>query len=93
MICSTALFNACFLEKLISLFDLGRHPAITLFGIINPHITLLGIVNPHITLFGIISANKELHKKKLDEVFAFHQRELEELTAKKELTEEQVCTL
>ena len=38
-----------------------------------------------------IPANKELHKKKLDEVFAFHQRELEELTAKKELTEEQVC--
>ncbi|XP_063674576.1 GRIP and coiled-coil domain-containing protein 2-like isoform X6 [Bolinopsis microptera] len=36
-----------------------------------------------------ILANKELHKKKLDEVFAFHQRELDELTAKKELTEEQ----
>ena len=83
MICSTAQFNACFLEKIVSLFDLGRHPAITLFS----------IVNPHITLFGIISANKELNKKKLDEVFAFHQRELEELTAKKELTEEQVCTL
>ena len=83
MICSTALFNACFLEKLSFLFDLGRHPVITLFS----------IVNPHITLFGVISANKELHKKKLDEVFAFHQRELEELTAKKELTEEQVCTL
>ena len=36
------------------------------------------------------TANKELHKKKLDEVFSFHQKELEELTAKKELTEQQV---